>query len=70
MVDPELKFNSYKERFDLSALIGFSNLLENRINYPVGLVDFQAISPGFQMEILSKETLLFSKNEKIRTDLI
>ncbi len=59
-----------KERFALSELIELSNLLESHINYPVDIVDFQALSLGFQMEILSKGYLLFSKDDNLRTDFI
>jgi predicted nucleotidyltransferase len=59
-----------KERLALSDLIELSNLLESHINYPVDLVDFQALSPGFQMEIFSKGYLLISKDDNLRTDFI
>ncbi|BAU22959.1 nucleotidyltransferase [Caldimicrobium thiodismutans] len=59
-----------KETFELSELIDYSNFLERAFHYPVHLVDLNAVSPGFQMEILSKGILLFSKDEELRTDFI
>jgi len=59
-----------EKAFSLYQLFELVNLLESEIGYPIDLIDMRRADLGLKMHIFSKELLLFSRDEELRTDLM